>query len=133
MVSQDRGTGSSLVSRAALPATLWTPDEGMSTVVVAQDDRTKQNGLFRVDMIGGQATKLLESERCYSCARQNEGSFSPSQGRETQRLCCGSCPARLRPMDERCHLSDGLPASKSNEVVHWVLNSHRQAPQLGWW
>lgn len=54
---------------------LWTPDGGMSTVVLTQDDRTKQDGFFKVDLISGRAIKLLEDGRCYSCARHDEGDF----------------------------------------------------------
>jgi len=54
---------------------LWMSDEGMSTVVLTQDERTKQDGFFKIDLVGGRATKLLEDGRCYSCARQDEGKF----------------------------------------------------------
>jgi dipeptidyl aminopeptidase/acylaminoacyl peptidase len=47
--------------------TLWADDGGRSTIVVATDDETKEEGFYRIDLTTGESTRLLEQNSCYSC------------------------------------------------------------------
>ena len=47
---------------------LWTLDQAASTVVVAHDVKGKQDGFYRIDLLTGNSTKLLEAGQCYSCS-----------------------------------------------------------------
>lgn len=60
--------GRRILYRIAQPqGTLWTPGGGQSTVVLAYDDDTKQDGFYRIDLRTGLSTKLLEDGKCYTC------------------------------------------------------------------
>jgi dipeptidyl aminopeptidase/acylaminoacyl peptidase len=48
---------------------LWTIDNEGATVVVAHDDRGKQDGFYRIALDGGGNIKLLEAGQCYTCTR----------------------------------------------------------------
>lgn len=41
---------------------IWSPDGGRSTIVVARHQQTKQQGLYRIDLTTGQATKLFVND-----------------------------------------------------------------------
>jgi dipeptidyl aminopeptidase/acylaminoacyl peptidase len=45
---------------------LWTQNEDSSTVVIAHDDEQKRDGFYKIDLVSGQSTKLLESEQSYT-------------------------------------------------------------------
>ena len=47
--------------------TLWSPDKGRSTVVLARDDARKQYGFYKINLMTGETTKLLEDGHCYDC------------------------------------------------------------------
>jgi dipeptidyl aminopeptidase/acylaminoacyl peptidase len=47
--------------------TLWTSRDGKSTVVVAYDNRQKQDGFYRIDLTSGEGEQLLERGECYTC------------------------------------------------------------------
>jgi dipeptidyl aminopeptidase/acylaminoacyl peptidase len=51
---------------------LWTLDDGFSTVVVTHDDSSKQDGFYEVDLRNGASRKLLEQGQCYTCSRLEE-------------------------------------------------------------
>lgn len=44
-----------------------TFDNGNSTIVVARDDRGKQDGFYKLDLRNGETTQLLEKGQCYTC------------------------------------------------------------------
>jgi dipeptidyl aminopeptidase/acylaminoacyl peptidase len=46
---------------------LWTTEDGKSTIVIAHDDQQKQDGFYRIDLLTGQSTRLLETGDCYTC------------------------------------------------------------------
>jgi ELWxxDGT repeat protein len=48
---------------------LWTVDDGASAVVVTHDDSGKQDGFYKIDLLSGESTRLLENGQCYTCAR----------------------------------------------------------------
>ena len=47
-----------------------------STIVFTHDDRTKQEGLYKIDLRNGEATRLVESDECYTCTNALEGHFA---------------------------------------------------------
>jgi len=49
------------------PGVLSTLDNGNSTIVVAHDDRGKQDGIYKLDLRSGETTRLLEKGQCYTC------------------------------------------------------------------
>jgi dipeptidyl aminopeptidase/acylaminoacyl peptidase len=51
---------------------LWTSDRGGSTVVLTYDKRLKQSGFYRVDLVTGKATQLLERAQCYTCVNMSQ-------------------------------------------------------------
>lgn len=51
---------------------LWSPDNGKSVLVMAHDNWGKQDGVYKIDLTGGEAEKLLERGQCYSCANTQE-------------------------------------------------------------
>jgi len=46
---------------------LWTIENGKATVVLAHDDDGKQDGFYKIDLLTGKSTKLLEEGKCYRC------------------------------------------------------------------
>jgi len=48
--------------------TLWSPDAGKSTIVLAHDTVTGHDGFYRIDLNTGLAAGLAESGHCYTCA-----------------------------------------------------------------
>lgn len=61
---------------AGSSGSLWTTDQGRSTVVFTHDDGTKQEGLYKIDLRNGEATRLLERDECYTCTEALEGHFA---------------------------------------------------------
>lgn len=53
-------------------SSLWTLDDGFSTVVVTHDNSGKQDGFYEVDLRNGTSRKLLEQGQCYTCSRLEE-------------------------------------------------------------
>ena len=73
-VSSGRTVGLSRISERDITHTiseshgqLWTVDGGQSTVVLAHDSEGKQDGFYKVDLVTGKSTKLLEEGKCYTC------------------------------------------------------------------
>lgn len=46
---------------------VWTSDGGVCLIVVAHDDQEKRDGFYKIDMLGGKSTKLMEGGQCYTC------------------------------------------------------------------
>jgi len=40
---------------------------GRSTIVIARDDFEKRDGFYKIDLMSGQVTRLLERKECYTC------------------------------------------------------------------
>jgi len=55
---------------------LWITDEGKSAIVLTHDDGSKQDGFYKIDLVSGATTKLLENGQCYTCANLGEGQFA---------------------------------------------------------
>jgi dipeptidyl aminopeptidase/acylaminoacyl peptidase len=52
---------------------LWTFDDGKFTVALVRDDEKKREGFYKIDLVSGTFTKLLEDSQCYSCKYQGAG------------------------------------------------------------
>ncbi len=61
---------------------LWTTAGGRSTIVVAQDEMGKQDGFYKIGLMKGESTKLLEKGQCYSCALVEQPFAVSRDGRE---------------------------------------------------
>jgi dipeptidyl aminopeptidase/acylaminoacyl peptidase len=48
---------------------LWTTEKGF-TIVLARDEATKREGFWAIDLGSRDTRKLLEEERCFTCAQQ---------------------------------------------------------------
>jgi dipeptidyl aminopeptidase/acylaminoacyl peptidase len=60
---------------------LWELGIGQSTVVVAHDDLGKQDGFYRIDLVTGESSTLLERGECYTCANVTEKYAVVCEGR----------------------------------------------------
>ena len=60
---------------------LWTTDNGQATIVLTHDKEGKQDGFYRLDLIGGQSATLLEDGQCYICANLGDPFTVSSDGR----------------------------------------------------
>jgi dipeptidyl aminopeptidase/acylaminoacyl peptidase len=52
--------------------------EGRSTIVLTHDDERKQDGVYRVNLLTGEVTSLMEKGQCYTCVL-DEGSIAVSR------------------------------------------------------
>lgn len=63
-----RIAGRQIVYRIAGSAgTIWSPDQGNTTIVITYDHETKQDGFYRIDFETGASIKILEDGQCYTC------------------------------------------------------------------
>lgn len=44
---------------------LWSPDGGRSVIIITRDDRTKQEGFYRIDLTTRKYVRLLETNKSY--------------------------------------------------------------------
>jgi dipeptidyl aminopeptidase/acylaminoacyl peptidase len=65
---------------AAPGGSVWTRHGGKSTVVLAHDEATGQDGFYEIDLVNGGSRKLLETGECFSCALQVEQVASAPDG-----------------------------------------------------
>ena len=56
--------------------TLWALD-GKSTIVLAHDDKAKQDGFYRINLLTGESVSMREGGQCYTCVLE-EGSVAVS-------------------------------------------------------
>jgi dipeptidyl aminopeptidase/acylaminoacyl peptidase len=58
---------------------LWSPDHGLSTIVLTWDPASEQSGFYGVDLGSGQAVRLLERSQVYSAVSAADHN-SPAHG-----------------------------------------------------
>jgi dipeptidyl aminopeptidase/acylaminoacyl peptidase len=51
---------------------LWAPDGGDYAVALTRDETDKRDGFYKIDLIRGEVTKLLEGTQCYTCSMRGQ-------------------------------------------------------------